>query len=175
MASKSMQKLLNALLYECIENGTSAHDSGFTVSMDKKQRDEEIFFYSIDNRNARAKLGMLDEGIKICDYLISYTKHSEIKEVICFMELKGKNIGTAIKQILDTYERVVAIAKQEIVKEHHNHIKWKACICLHGSAPKRNQRLEDELAKKFGKENIRIRRDVRLGDFLRSSTNQRPM
>jgi len=113
---------------------------------------------------------MLDEGIKICDYLVSYTKDNEIKEVVCFMELKGKNISIAIKQILDTHERVIAISKQEIAREHHSRIHWKACICLHGSAPKRNQRLEDKLAEKFGKENIRIRRDVGLGDFLRGNT-----
>ncbi len=169
MASKSMQEFLNTLLNECIDEGTSAHDSGFTVSTNK-YKGEEIFFYKIDNHSGRAKLNMLDEGVKICDYLVSYTKDGEIREVVCFMELKGKNIGAAIKQILDTYERVIAISKQAIARDQHSRINWKACICLHGSAPKRNQRLEDKLAEKFGKENIRIRRDVGLGDFLRGKT-----
>jgi len=68
---------------------------------------------------------------------------------------------------VDTHKYVKPLAKEEVAKESYQQLVWKVCICLHGSAPQRNQRLEDELIKTFGKENIRIKRDVMLGDFLR--------
>ena len=166
MAFESMCSLLSTLLEECLVSGTSARDAGVTVSMDKLAG-EKVFFYKIDGREGREKLKMIGEGIKICDHLVVYGKENERKEVVCYIEIKGKNVALAKEQILETHKHVKPLAKEEIAKESYQQLVWKVCICLHGSAPQRNQRLEDELIKTFGKENIRIKRDVMLGDFLR--------
>ena len=99
-------------------------------------------------------------------------KDSENKETVCFLELKGRKLDDAIKQVLSTHEHVKALAKEKIGREHIQHTAWKACICLHGQAPRSGKRLEEQLKREFGKGNVCIKhgKNYKLGKFLRENT-----
>src|SRR5437773_10121294 len=129
-----MYTLLITHLQSCREPGTSIQESGIKVSTEK-QKDEDIVFFHTDCDEGRKGLQMEAEGKKISDYLIYYTKKAEKSEVICFLELKGTKLETAVKQVTETHEHVDALSKEEIHSRHHSNFKWRICICLHGSAP----------------------------------------
>ncbi|MGH2478801.1 MAG: hypothetical protein ACRDHW_03995 [Ktedonobacteraceae bacterium] len=173
MASTSMLALLNDKFAACLIKGTSVRESGLTVSTETFPG-ETILFFHTDCDEGRQNLNMISAGLKICDYLILYTKDSEPKEIVCFLELKGKKLEDAIRQVLSTRESLQALAIEEINRKHHQYITWKVCICLHGHAPRPGQHNIDELIKKFGKNNILIKHGMKqyklLGSFLREQT-----
>lgn len=170
MASTSMLALLNDKFAVCLIAGTSVRESGLTVSTETFPG-ETILFFHIDSDEGRQKLKLVGAGLKICDYIVLYTKDNEQKEAVCFLELKGKKLEDAIKQVLSTQEALHSLIKEKINKRQHQHITWKVCICLHGHAPRPGQHNIDELVKKFGKNNILIKHGMKqyklLGDFLR--------
>lgn len=170
MASISMVALLNDTLAECLIAGTGVRESGLTVSTEKLPG-ETILFFHLDCAEGRHSLNMAVTGLKICDYLILYTKDSEQKEIACFLELKGKKLEDAIRQVLSTRESLQALVKTKIERKQQQYITWKVGICLHGHAPRPGQHNIDELIKNFGKSNILIKHGMKqyklLGSFLR--------
>src|SRR5579859_1993172 len=100
-AYNSMLALLETQLpYDCHIHKTSIHENGISVSI-KKVQGEIIRFFLTDNSLARACFAMNKQGVKCCDYLLLYTKENTTKktELLCFIELKGKDIDKAGKQI----------------------------------------------------------------------------
>ncbi|HVB20634.1 MAG TPA: hypothetical protein VNG51_01635 [Ktedonobacteraceae bacterium] len=172
MASKPMLSLLNASLEACLIEGTRVRESGLIVSTEVVQG-ETILFFHIDCEEGRKNLNLVGVGSKICDYLVFYTKDEEDKEIVCFLELKGKDLDGAIKQVLHTYQKVLELSKARVGK-YHQLIAWKVCICLHGQAPRNRQSNIDQLITVFGKSNIRIKHGIKqytlLGSFLREQT-----
>jgi hypothetical protein len=134
---------------------------------------ETILFFRTDSGEGRKKLNMLQENLKICDYVVYYAKSDEEKEIICFLELKGKKLEEAARQVISTCYHVNALIKQQIAENQHQKFVRKVCICLHGQASRLKQSLNDQLIKEFGKDNIRIKHgithDKELGSFLRYS------
>lgn len=173
-SSKPMLVLLNGTLQSCCQKGTSVNESGLTVSTERLPG-EIILFFHTDCPEGRKSLSMVGEGVKVCDYLVLYLKDGEDREIVCFLELKGKNLGDAKEQVFSTEQRVLALAKEKISQERlKSSIGWKVCICLHGQAPRNRTRIEDELKDKFGKDNVRIKHGVKhdklFGEFLRKKT-----
>jgi hypothetical protein len=174
MDDKPMLTFLSTTFQACLMNGTSVQESGLKVSAEK-QRDENILFFRTDCNNGRKCLNMMEEGRKICDYIVFYTKNQVKREVVCFLELKGSREDDAIRQVLSTQAGILALIKSKIgLKEYTHvveHVVWKVCICLHGQTPTGNQRAKEELLKKFGTGNVRIKYGVKhfklLADILR--------
>lgn len=170
MASESIFVLLTGRLGSCRIDGTSVRESGLVVSTETFSG-ETILFFHIDSLEGRRCLGMPDAGAKACDYLVFYAKNSDDKEIVCFLELKGKKLDDAIKQVLSTHQRILVLAKEEVDRKQQALIFWKVCICLHGQAPRSGQHSVDELIKRFGRDNVLVKHGVKhyklLGTFLR--------
>lgn len=170
MASTSMFALLAERLDSCQIDGTSVRESGLVVSTETLPG-ETILFFHIDSPEGRQHLGLLAEGAKACDYLVFYAKNNDDNEIVCFLELKGKKLEDAIKQVLSTHQCITVLAKEEIDRKQHAYIFWKVCICLHGQAPRSGQQSIDQLIKTFGRENVLVKHGVKhyklLGTFLR--------
>jgi len=170
MASESLFVLLTGRLDSCRIAGTSVRESGLVVSTETFPG-ETILFFHIDSLEGRQCLSLLGEGAKACDYLVFYAKSDDGKEVACFLELKGKKLEDAIKQVLSTHQRVIVLAKEEIDREQQKYIFWKVCICMHGQAPRPGQHSVDQLIKTFGRDNVLVKHGVKhykqLGAFLR--------
>src|SRR6266567_2080818 len=104
MAS-SMLAFLRVHFQACLKEGTSAHESGLTVSI-KPLPGELILFFELDCNAGRVCLKMLErrgEREQCCDFLIVYTTQISQKEVMCLLELKGKNFLHAVDQVCNTY------------------------------------------------------------------------
>lgn len=169
-----MLTLLKGMLQSCCQRGTSVNESGLTVSTERLPG-EIILFFHTDCPEGRKSLSMVGEGVKVCDYLVLYLKDDQDREIVCFLELKGKKLEDAIKQVISMHQRVLALAREKIDREQlQNNVGWKACICLHGQAPRNGARIENQLIEKFGKGNVRIKHGVKhdklLGEFLREKT-----
>ncbi len=173
MASKPMLTLLINRLEVCLIEGTRVRESGLTVSTETLPG-ETILFFHTDCDEGRRNLNMVGVGLKVCDYLVFYTKDDENKETVCFLELKGKRLEDATKQVISTYNRVKSLSREEIGRDQYPYITWKVCICMHGQAPRDTQRIADQLIEKFGKGNILIKHGTKhyqlLGVFLRKQT-----
>lgn len=158
MVYTSMSDLLEAELQECLCKGTHVKDAGFTVSI-KPLKNEKICFFLTDSKSARAYMQMDDQETKSCDYLVIYTKQDQSKkELLCFLELKGKDISHAVKQICNTYRHILKLIEQLLLRQQHQYILYSASICMHGTTPngKALAREESNLRKLFGK-NIHIK------------------
>lgn len=172
-AVKPMQDFLNSALKVCLCSGTSVNESGLAVSAEKKQN-EVILFFHIDCSDGRKCLNMLSDGVRICDYLVFYTKDNDQKEVVCFLELKGGKEKDAVEQIMSTY----AGFKRLIVKNDSGqqskvveNALLKACICFHGTSPRLDPDARKKLKEVF-RQNVLIKHGInkpfkQLSDFLR--------
>ena len=149
MASKPMLTLVTSVLQSCRVQGTSFRQSGITVST-RPLAGETIIFFLIDCDEGRTSLKMTESGVKICDYIIYYTNDGEDGEIVCLLEVKGKNLKIAANQVLITHEHVAALSREKIHINYHQNIKWRVCICLRSHAPSSSQRIHDQLKEKFG-------------------------
>src|SRR5579859_7057861 len=113
MASNLMLALLTEKLQVCCIEGTRVRESGLTVSTEVFAG-EIVHFFHTDTKEGRKNLNMVEEGSKICDYLIFYAKDNANSEAVCFLELKGKHLDEAVKQILSTYQRVRELAREKL-------------------------------------------------------------
>lgn len=173
MASSTMQVLLKEKLQVCCINGTRVRESGLVVSTEVLSG-EIILFFHIDSKDGRRNLNMEEEGSKICDYVVFYTKDNIDSEIVCFLELKGKHLDEAVKQILSTYQRLQELSREKLDRKQYQQVHWKACIFLHGHAPRNGQSSIDKLIKELGgKKNILIRHGIKqytsLGLFFRET------
>jgi hypothetical protein len=105
----------------------------------------------------------------ICDGLVFYYRGSE--RTCCFVELKGNKIDTAVKQVINTYERLKQEIKASLVRMDCQSlltkISWKAYICSSAGFPRELQGHTERLAATFGKDNYSIQTKSNLGQFLR--------
>ena len=174
-AYNSMLALLETQLpYDCHIHKTSIHENGISVSI-KKVQGEIIRFFLTDNSLARACFAMNKQGVKCCDYLLLYTKENTTKktELLCFIELKGKDIDKAGKQILDTSKHIAEFSQQHLDKKQQPNVTKAAAIFLHERAPAYQSRRErDKLARIFDITHIDIKHGVQrghdIGQFIRS-------
>ena len=171
---KSMLALLETQLpHNCHIHKTRIHENGVTVSIKKKQG-ETIRFFLTDNSLARACFAMTEQGIKCCDYLLLYTNEGNIKksEVLCFIELKGKDLDKAVKQIIDTHKYVTAFSRQHLDKKQQPNVTKAVAIFIHERVPAHQSRREREkLARIFDNNHIDIKHGVQrgydIGQFVR--------
>lgn len=170
---KPMQGFLNSALKVCLCSGTRVSESGLVASAEKR-RSEVILFFHVDCSDGRKCLNMLSDGVRICDYLIFYTKDNDQKEVVCFLELKGGKEKDAVEQIMSTYagfKRLIAKNNSGQQPKVIENVLWKACILLHGTSPGTDSDAKNKLKKVFGK-NVSIKHGINkpfkeLSDFLR--------
>jgi hypothetical protein len=110
-------------------------ESGLTVSIERL-KDEIVCFFQTDSSEARNILNMPDDDQKSCDYFIFYTKakHDQ-KEIVCFLELKGKNFEKAVKQVCNAYKYVKLLLGQYLEKAQYQKVIYSVSICMHSRAP----------------------------------------
>lgn len=159
--------LNNLLLSSCLLPGkTSYTENGVEINI-KPSSGETILFFCIDNKsnpncNLRQLLGLDREGMKICDLIVFYAK--ENTRIICFVELKGRDIETATQQVINTYTYFIKLLKQS--RKSLNFIA-KVYIKSNGSAPQEIEKYKQQLKEQFGDGNYDISKNSDLGDFLR--------
>ncbi len=80
---------------------------------------------------------------------------------MCLVELKGSDVQKAVQQVVNTKKSI------KLQRSLVGQVEWKACIVLHGSAPKRFKQFKRELDQEFGRGNCQIVRNGDLGNFSR--------
>ena len=161
MTAKPVIVVLKPLLQDCLIEGTKAHESGLTVSVER-EKDEEIYFFHVDCHEGNRCLGMnIVEQEKCNDYLVFYTRDKSVNEVFCFLELKGKDIQRAKQQVINTHEYIKALLKDRMSQAQMQNLIWSVYICLSNAAPQETQRLQNELTGLFGKGRVGIKTVVR--------------
>jgi hypothetical protein len=170
-----MHTFLKEAFTSCIQVDTHATDAGLKISVAKK-KDEIVLFVKTDNDNARRNLQMPEDDDQSCDRLILYAKQNNNKnELICFLELKGKDLGHAVDQIINTHKYIFNLINRDIDKKHITILRICACICMHNSiSATREQDLQLEKLKKCLKtDKIKIKHGIKgpydIGYFLRES------
>ena len=160
----------NSLLLVSLITDTHFSESGVEVSM-KQEAGEKVLFFKMDQKAVRDSLRI--DG-HICDGLVFYHRGNE--KICCFVELKGNKLDTAVKQIINTYERLKQEIKVSLGRMDCQllltKISWKACICLGGNVPSNIQECRERLAATFGKENYSIQTKGDLGLFLRGEAKK---
>jgi hypothetical protein len=159
---------------ECHIHKTSIHENGVTVSV-KKEQGEIIRFFLADHQQARACFAMHEEGIKCCDYLLIYTSENNQnqREILCFIELKGKDLRKAGKQICDTHQYITEFARQFLDNKLESNVTKAAVIFLHERVPSgKSWREREKLARIFDENCIYIKhavqRNCNFGQFIRN-------
>ncbi len=171
----------NLLLSACFLPSTTSHnENGNDVKLSQKAG-ETILFFSIDKQGnsdceeLRKLLGLGKPGEKICDLLVLYVKKDEnqgtYERVICFIEMKGSRVDTAVQQVISTYNAFCELLKKDS-KNLLSKFTAKAYIKVKASSATKNDNSEKELEKVFGRGNYRILRDSDLDDFVRGEAYQ---
>jgi hypothetical protein len=169
MPSKPLHAFLVTRLQDCREPGTSASEKGLKVSTETLAGETIIFFHA-DCNEGRQCLNITNQNKKVCDYIIYYTQEIKQSELVCFLELKGTNLEDAAKQVTETHAHLKIILNMEIHSRHYSNFKWRICICLHNHAPSVNQRIREDLKRKYGNENVEIKHGIsrhNIGPLLR--------
>ena len=152
--------VLKPLLQNCLIRGTKAHEHGLTVSIEP-QPDEKVYFFHVDCKEGNQCLGMNKQEKEKCnDYLVFYSKETNVNEVLCFLELKGQDIRKAKEQVINTHDYIKALLKDK-VSQSQKHFILSVYICLSGPAPQQTQRVQNKLIARFGRGRIRIRTVVK--------------
>lgn len=153
----------NTLLLTCLSAGSSFTETGVQVSI-RPEPGETILFFSIDdqsNSNCQFRKNLKIKG-PLCDLIILYSRHD--KTTLCLVELKGKNLKHAVKQLSNTFHAL----RSKLTQSLSNQIVWKACIRQHGHAPKETKQLRKTLEQTFSsKSNVLITRNRDISQFLR--------
>ncbi len=148
--------------------GTSAKEQGLEVSIEKLPG-ELICFFHMDHDETKKCLKMLGKDIRCNDYLIFYTRNPNVKEVLCLLELKGKDFHHAVDQIISTYERFYTTIGDTLDRTNCQHI-WSVNICLRGGSLQVDDKRKKRLEQIFGRANVRIKqvnkKDTQLADEL---------
>ncbi|WP_414752068.1 hypothetical protein [Anabaena sp. CCY 9910] len=155
------------LLSGCLLPGKTSHrEDGIEIRIEPVSG-ETVLFFSIDpEKNPSCKLrqllGLDQVGMKSCDLIVFYA--TENKNIICFVELKGRKIENAKEQVINTYTYFKKVFKQS---EPSLDFVPKAYIISNSSLPKEMDKYKQELKTIFGEGNYDINRDPDLGSFLR--------
>jgi hypothetical protein len=175
LATAVLYTLMETEFQNCLVRGTSVQEEGLRVSI-KRLKDETIQFYRTDCDIARNKLCMRKDEQRSCDYVVLYGKSMQEnkKEVICFLELKGRDFDHAVAQVCNTYKHLTTLWKDQIERSHHQYVVPCTSICMHGRAPslKKEKRGRELLLQHFKTTDyIRVKHgtsdDKELGHFLR--------
>lgn len=158
------------LLSGCLlPNQTSHKEDGVEVRLQPQSGETVLFFHIDDQSNPNCKLkkllGLDQKGEKMCDLIVFYAKDST--RVICFVELKGKNIADAKEQVTNTYTHFNKKLKESGLS---NKFTPKCYIRSNVSSPQQDNK--EELKSNFGEGNYDISKNSDLGDFLRSQRYQ---
>ena len=168
----------NTLLLTCLTLGRSYSESGIGVQMRSKPGEVALFFAIDDQTNPSSTLRS-DLGIEgsICDCIVYYVQ--ENRKVICFVELKGRDVKHAGNQVLNTYryfkqsldKRLRSLSKA--CRSQLGQIEWMGLICYSSAAPSGDVRaVSDRFKKEFGKnkydiKSISSKRSYDLGELVR--------
>lgn len=161
------------LLSGCLlPNRYSYSENGVKIEL-QPQSGELILLFHIDdqsNRDCKFRrvLELDNQGMKMCDLIVFYAKDSTRN--ICFIELKGRDIETAIQQINNTYKYFHAKLNQSNACNLVPEVNTKACIVSRACVPIKpldSYTSYKELKYNFGKENIYISKSSSLDRFLR--------
>lgn len=153
--------LLDSLWYknELKENKTSIQINRSTLS----QSSETFLLFKSDNDQSHFKKTWLRKyqtgytgNPNCCDAIAYYhdNTNSEKPVTICFIELKGKDLPTAVEQIKMTYEAVSAQLKED--KIPLSKIHWKAVIVTSYSLPRDKNTVIKPLIDKFSYDNVKL-------------------
>ncbi|BAZ14561.1 hypothetical protein NIES4071_64050 [Calothrix sp. NIES-4071] len=93
-------------------------------------------------------------------------------KIICFVELKGSDLKTAVQQVINTYESFKRYLVNSKQKSNFINFTAKAYIKFGGSVPQELDKYKKELNKVFGEHNFDLSRNEDLGDFIRGVTQQ---
>jgi len=163
LTHESMLDLLETQLPSyCQIEKKSIHENGITVSIERDSG-EVIRFFCTDCQSARECFAMQAEGIKCCDYLLLYAREESMhtKELLCFIELKGKALHKAVDQICSTYKYVMQFSRQYMDRSQHANVTQVAAIFLHGRVPSgRSCREREKLARIFDEKHIYMKHAV---------------
>lgn len=163
------------LLTGCFLPGqTHYKESGVEISL-QPESGETVLFFSIDNQSNpnckfRQILGIDKENQNICDLIVFYAKGD--KRIICFVELKGSDLGTAVKQVCNTYKCFNNFLNQSSSLPYCQNLIVKAFIKLKGSVPQEHRKYQNELSNHFKANNCDISRNTDFGQFLRGVAYQ---
>ncbi|MEA5554806.1 hypothetical protein VB713_28180 [Anabaena cylindrica UHCC 0172] len=160
------------LLSCCLLPGKTSHkEDGIEVSLQPASGETVLFFHIDEKSNPNCKFRKLlrldQEGMKICDLIVFYAKDSE--RIICFVELKGKDIKTAKEQVINTYTYFYKLLKKT---DSSLSLTAKTYIVSSSSVPQEIDKYKKELKDKFGEGNYDISRNSDLGNFLRDVKRQ---
>jgi len=170
----------NTLFLHGFIHGTSVEENGVRVTA-HEQKGEKILIFRLDtqDKSIRNALGFSGKS-GICDYLFVLSKETlgaqgakEYKRTFCLVELKGKQIEHATDQIVDTYNHLNYILKQEdSCSRFLRNITWKSYICYNSRSPiNANKSCSERLLKIFHhQKNFDMSRDgdKRFNDVLRA-------
>jgi hypothetical protein len=82
-------------------------------------------------------------------------KTKNYARTFCLVELKGEEIQRATQQVIDTYQHLHTMLKNDVCRPFLQNIVWKACICHNAHSPIKQKRpYEDQLS------NTRYFRDI---------------
>lgn len=169
MPSKPLHAFFVTNLQICRKPGTSAKEKGLKVSTETLEGETIIFFHT-DCDEGRRCLSITNQGNKVCDYLIYYSKEDKQNEIACLLELKGTNLEDAKKQVTETHRHLKVLLSAEFRSGEPQSLRLRICICLHSHAPSTNQRIRDELIRDYGKKNVEIKHGIpqhNIGPLLR--------
>jgi hypothetical protein len=160
----------NSLLLVSLIADTHFSESGVEVRM-KQEAGEKVLFFKMDQKAVRDSLRI--DG-HICDGLVFYCRGNE--KTCCFVELKGSKLDTAVKQVINTCDRLKQEIKNSLGRMECQSlltkISWKAYICLGSGVPRDLQDHRGRLEATFGKDNYSIQTKGDLGLFLRGEARK---
>jgi hypothetical protein len=97
---------LKQIFFGCVINSTSVNESGVSVQLATESGALSIFI-KVDepdqSRNSFKAICGMDKKSPCCDYLALYAQSNYPNLIICYVELKGKDIPHAADQITATF------------------------------------------------------------------------
>ncbi|HEV2581790.1 MAG TPA: hypothetical protein VGT44_13130 [Ktedonobacteraceae bacterium] len=169
------------LLPQCKSSRTSCEEGKGKVSR-KPDKGEDVCFFNFNKENqavACLALKIQQNAIKkgervICDCLIYFgrrdSKRDAYEETFCLVELKGSDLKHAMRQLINTYDKLWRLLEDSSCKGQLQLFTKKAYIYKHGNAPKETKdkdfvALRRKLEARF--DDFAHHRDSDIGTFLR--------
>ena len=165
--------VIKILQADCKIAGTSCAEfgTGKRVSMRASRGELVEVFHVDDNSNPSCTLrSEIDLSGRICDCIFHYEYEvgKGAKYILCFVELKGRDVSRAVEQLINTFNRI----RDRLCPFHSDVLRFKAYIYIGISAPADNKKAFSKLKKRledeFGSGNALIRREDDIGVFLRA-------
>jgi hypothetical protein len=101
----------------------------------------------------------------MCDVAVYFANVE--KKIFCLVELKGRDVDTAITQIIETKKKFQSKMRRSLQGVVDiSDIRWTAYIVVHHSSPIRCD--ISKLTAEFGQGYFKITHDPDIGKFLRN-------